>query len=77
MFQGATELNLDSKGELVGSLANFSLDTPGKLRTPLFRAKQDLERIAANKGHKGPPQVVVVLRADQNGPATKVWEVPD
>ena len=68
-------LNLNKDGELVGSLANLSLDTPGKLRTHLFREKQDLERAAANKGGKGPAKVVVVLRADSNVRYAKVWEV--
>lgn len=68
-------LNLDHEGKLVGSLANFTLDTPGKLREHLFREKQDLERIAAKKGLPGPTKVVVVLRADQNVRYAKVWEV--
>ncbi|MEI7684288.1 MAG: biopolymer transporter ExbD [Planctomycetota bacterium] len=68
-------LNLDGEGKLVGSLANFTLDTPGKLRTHLFREKQDLERIASKKGLPGPTKVVVVLRADQNVRYSKVWEV--
>src|SRR5215471_7066258 len=35
-------LNLDSKGTLVGALANFSLDTPGKLFAHLTRERGDL-----------------------------------
>lgn len=68
-------LNLDKDGKLVGSLANFELDTPGKLGVHLHREKQDIERIAANKGAAGPTKVVVVLRADQGVRYSKVWEV--
>lgn len=68
-------LNLNDKGELVGSLANLSLDTPGKLRTHLHREKQFLEEVAQKRGMKGPTKVVVVLRADQNVRYAKVWEV--
>src|SRR6266403_2205931 len=69
-------LNLNNRGELVGSLANLTLDTPGKLREHLFREKKDLERAANGRGIKG-PKVVVVLRADGNVRNRKVWEVLD
>ena len=70
-------LNLDSKGQLVGTLSNFSLDTPGKLSAHLNRERTDLERLAQAKGTKGPPKVVVVLRADKEVRYSKVWEVLD
>ena len=70
-------LNLNGKGELVGSLVNLSLDTPGKLRIHLFNEKKDLERVAANPGGNAPAKVVIVLRADQDVRYSKVWEVLD
>ncbi len=70
-------LNLNGKGELVGNLANLSLDTPGKLRGHLFDEKKALERVAANRGLKTAPKVVIVLRADQEVRYSKVWEVLD
>jgi len=70
-------LNLDSKGQLVGTLSNMSLDTPGKLSAQLNRERTDLERLSREKGTKGPPKVVVVLRADKDVRYSKVWEVLD
>ena len=69
-------LNLNRAGELVGSLANLTLDTPGKLKVHLSREKENLELAAKGRGNKG-PKVVVVLRADQNVRYSKVWEVLD
>src|SRR6266436_4402992 len=69
-------LNLNRGGELVGSLANLTLDTPGKLKVHLSREKESLELAAKGRGNKG-PKVVVVLRADQNVRYSKVWEVLD
>jgi len=70
-------LNLDSKGQLVGALQNFVLDTPGKLSAHLTRERADLERVAQRKAGKGPTKVVVVLRADKEVRYAKVWEVLD
>jgi biopolymer transport protein ExbD len=69
-------LNLNKSGELVGTLANLALDTPGKLKVHLSKEKNDLETAATRRGQKN-PKVVVVLRADQNVRYSKVWEVLD
>jgi biopolymer transport protein ExbD len=69
-------LNLNNKGDLVGSLANLMLDTPGKLKHHLATQKGQLETAAQGRGVKS-PKVVVVLRADQNVRWDKVWEVLD
>src|SRR5436190_23490795 len=37
-------LNLNLKGDLVGTLSNFALDTPGKMKVFLSREKVELER---------------------------------
>src|SRR5262245_58403859 len=42
-------LNLDDKGKLIGTLANFSLDTPEKLKAHLMREKEDLKRVWVQK----------------------------
>jgi biopolymer transport protein ExbD len=70
-------LNLNSRGELVGSLANLTLDTPGKLREHLFKEKRNLEEVVKGRGETKNPKVVVVLRADGNVRHRKVWEVLD
>jgi biopolymer transport protein ExbD len=69
-------LNLNPSGELVGTLASLSLDTPGKLRVHLATEKNNLEAGAKGRGQKS-PKVVVVLRADENVRYSKVWEVLD
>lgn len=70
-------LNLDNKGQLVGALSNFALDTPQKLKAHLMRERGDLERVGQVKGGKGPNKVVVVLRADKDVRYSRVWEVLD
>src|SRR3954454_7650934 len=45
-------LNLDSKGKLVGTLGNLSLDTPEKVKAYLVREKQTLEMQAQAAGQK-------------------------
>jgi biopolymer transport protein ExbD len=70
-------LNLDGKGKLVGTLTNFSLDTPEKIKAYLVREKEGLERAARAAGHKGELKVVVVLRADANCRYREIWQVVD
>jgi biopolymer transport protein ExbD len=70
-------LNLNPKGELVGSLAGSQLDTPGKLQAYLQSQRKDLERGGAAKGHTGPVKVVVILRADKDVRYSRMWEVLD
>lgn len=70
-------LNLDSKGQLVGSLDNLALDTPEKLKAHLVREKESLERIARAKGKKGDIKIVIVLRADKDCRYREVWQVID
>ena len=74
-------LNLDQKGNLVGALASFTLDTPGKLTAYLTREKNDLQRVwqLKNPGRNADRdfKVAVVLRADKNCRYSKVWEVLD
>ena len=66
-------LNLDGMGNLVGSLGQLDLSTPGKLQEYLIRSKASAER----DGGKAGPKVVVVLRADAEVRYDKVWEVLD
>jgi biopolymer transport protein ExbD len=70
-------LNLDSKGKLVGTLGNMSLDTPEKVKAYLVREKEGLEREAHTAGQKGELRMVVVLRADKNCRYREVWQVID
>jgi biopolymer transport protein ExbD len=70
-------LNLDSEGKLVGTLSNFALDTPEKIRAHLMREKIDLERIARERGKQGEVKVAVVLRADGNCRYGQIWTVLD
>jgi biopolymer transport protein ExbD len=70
-------LNLNPKGELVGTLANSNLDTPGKLQAYLNQERKDLERVGASKGRTGPIKVVVILRADKDVRYGRMWEVLD
>jgi len=70
-------LNLNKEGKLVGTLSNFPLDTPGKMKVFLSREKVELERTARDKGNKGPIKIVIVLRADQNTRYSEVWKVLD
>lgn len=69
-------LNLDGKGNLVGSLSNFTLDTPEKVKAHLMRERGDVERVGVQKT-KGGGKIVVVLRADKDVRYDKVWEVLD
>lgn len=70
-------LNLNQKGTLVGTLSNFALDTPGKLKVFLSREKVELERASRDKGNKGQPKIVIVLRADMECRYEDVWSVLD
>ncbi len=70
-------LNLDGKGQLVGTLDSLALDTPEKLKAHLVREKESLERIARAKGKKGDIKIVIVLRADKDCRYREVWQVID
>jgi biopolymer transport protein ExbD len=70
-------LNLDSKGKLVGTLGNMSLDTPEKVKAYLVREKEDLEREARATHEKSALKLVVVLRADKNCRYRDIWQVVD
>ena len=70
-------LNLDSKGKLVGTLGNMSLDTPAKIQAYLGREKDGLEREARVAGQKSGLKIVIVLRADKNCRYRDVWQVVD
>lgn len=66
-------LNLDPDGRLVGALKNEKLDTPGKLKVHLEMEKDSLERTARQRGKKGEPKIVVIVRADQNCKWEDIW----
>src|SRR5437879_6565429 len=70
-------LNLDSKGKLVGTLANLPLDSPEKVKAFLVREKESLEREARAGGQKSDLKMVIVLRADKNCRYRDVWQVVD
>lgn len=70
-------LNIDSKGKLVGTLGNMSLDTPAKVQAYLTKEKESLEREARGLGQKGELKIVVVLRADKNCRYRDLWQVVD
>jgi biopolymer transport protein ExbD len=70
-------LNLDASGRLVGTLSNFTLDTPGKIEAHLRGEMMALERQARQRGKAGDVKVAVVLRADGNCRYSKIWEVLD
>jgi biopolymer transport protein ExbD len=66
-------LNMNGKGELVGALGTFTLDTPEKLKVHLMREKDSLERAAKARGKTGEIKIIVILRADKNCKYTDVW----
>ena len=74
-------LNLNADNKLVGTLSNFALDTPEKLKAHLMREKIDLQRVWQEKNPGKNPdrdfKVVVVLRADKNCRYEQVWQVLD
>jgi biopolymer transport protein ExbD len=74
-------LNLDATGKLIGTLSNFALDTPEKLKAHLMREKEDLRRAWQGRNPGRDPErdfkAVVVLRADQNCKYQDVWQVLD
>lgn len=67
-------LNLDAQGKLVGTLSNFALDTPEKLKAHLMQEKRNMEIVGRVKGST---KIVVVLRADQNTRYGDVWQCLD
>lgn len=70
-------LNLNPKGDLVGTLSNYALDTPGKMKVFLTRELVEMKRASRDKGNKGVPKIVIVLRADMNCRYRDVWSVLD
>ena len=70
-------LNLNSKGELVGMLSTFVLDTPEKIKVHLMQEKANLERAARSRGKTGDIKIVVILRADKACKYVDVWKVLD
>jgi biopolymer transport protein ExbD len=66
-------LNMDGDGKLVGALKNERLDTPGKLKAHLERAKESLERSAKARGKTGEIKIVVILRADKECLNEDIW----
>jgi biopolymer transport protein ExbD len=70
-------LNLNSKGELVGTLTNFALDTPQKIKVFLIGEKANLERAARARGKTGELKIYIILRADKNCKYGDVWKVLD
>jgi biopolymer transport protein ExbD len=70
-------LNLDSTGKLVGTLSNFALDSPEKIKAHLMGEKINLERIARERGKQGEVKVAVVLRADGNCRYGDIWTILD
>ncbi len=66
-------LNMDGEGRLVGALKNERLDTPGKLKAHLERAKDSLERSAKARGKVGDSKIVVILRADKECLNEDIW----
>jgi biopolymer transport protein ExbD len=70
-------MNLNPKGELVGTLASAQLDTPGKIQAFLHGERERNEREAAAQGRAGPVKVVVILRADKDVRYERMWEVLD
>jgi biopolymer transport protein ExbD len=70
-------LNLDKTGKLVGTLNNFALDTPQKLKVHLMGEKANLERAAKARGKTGEIKVFVILRADKDCKYGDIWSVLD
>jgi biopolymer transport protein ExbD len=66
-------LNLDGNGKLVGSIRNFALDTPQKLKVHLMREKESLERAAQERGKTGEIKIIVILRADKDCKNEDIW----
>lgn len=66
-------LNMDGDGKLVGALKSEHLDTPGKLKAHLERAKESLERSAKARGKIGDAKIVVILRADKECLNEDIW----
>ena len=70
-------LNLNKKGELVGVLSTFVLDTSEKIKVHLMQEKSSLERAARSRGKTGDIKIVVILRADKECKYADVWKVLD
>jgi len=70
-------LNLNKKGDLVGTLSSFVLDTPEKIKVHLMQEKSSLERAAKSRGKTGDIKIVIILRADKECKYADVWKVLD
>ena len=70
-------LNLNKKGDLVGTLRSFVLDSPEKIKVHLMQEKDSLERAAKSRGKAGDVKIVIILRADKECKYADVWKVLD
>ena len=68
-------LNLNKKGDLVGTLSSFVLDTPEKIKVHLMQEKSSLERAAKSRGKTGDIKIVIILRADKECDWKMVYDV--
>jgi|ERR1043165_6939615 biopolymer transport protein ExbD len=67
-------LNLNARGQFVGSIANLKLNSVDQLQAHLMREKESLERAAKARG-KSAVKIVVVVRADRDCKYGDVWTV--
>ena len=68
-------LNLDGEGRLIGTLRNYDLSTPQKLKAYLMFQKENLEIAARGLGKTGEIRIIIVLRADRRCKYSEVWTV--
>ena len=68
-------LNLDAKGNLVGTVSTLALDTPERLKLHLINEKESIERSSKYATKKGEVKIVVILRADKNCTYQRMWDV--
>jgi biopolymer transport protein ExbD len=69
-------LNMNKDGKLLVS-SGEDLDTPGKIRVYVERARKVLEREARARGQEGDIRVVIVLRAHRWARYQDVWDALD
>jgi len=68
-------LNLDGEGRLIGTLKNYDLSTPQKLKAYLVFQKENLEIAARGLGKTGEIRIIIILRADKRCKYSEVWTV--
>ena len=71
----AVYLNVNKEGKLVGNRELEELNTLEKLKVHLSKEKENLERLARARGHKGEFSIVVIVRAHQDVQYSQVWDV--